>query len=90
MEYAGRLVPKGQQQAQVSTLGTRPMIPNRPERAADWESAEAQHYFDARYVWDILSVGELFQDACFQPKEHWNSRPLLEVILVGFVRNRLT
>jgi hypothetical protein len=42
-------------QPRVSTLGTRPIRPNRPERAADWESAEAQHYFDERYVWDILS-----------------------------------
>ena len=38
-------------QPRVSTLGTRQIIPNRPEteRAADRESAEAQHYFDERY-----------------------------------------
>ena len=36
------------------------------------------------------TVGQLFQDACLQPKEQWNTRPLLEVILAGFVRNWFT
>jgi len=42
MEYAEGLSQRDSRtQPRVSTLGTRPIIKNRPERAADWESADA-------------------------------------------------